>query len=183
MNRGRAVRLSAAVAGVVLVVMTAGACADSTGSGGGDTETTSTPSASESPTVAPAIADVTPEAGAVGSGIPGDATPPESDGAPGAGWTADDGLLYVVTFGSSTCPIVAEPEATLTEGSVEVTFSDAPEGPCTMDLVPTTSVVQVPDGVDESAPISVLMGQGQDVTVQPRPASGQPGPIAWAAAH
>jgi hypothetical protein len=183
MTRGRTVRASAAVAGVLLAAMTVGGCAESGGSGGGTTETTATPSASAPATVAPSIADVTPEPGAVGSGIPGDATPPDDAGSPGAGWTADDGLLYVVTFGPSTFPIVAEPEANVTEGSLQVTLTGDTAGPCTMDFVPTTSVVQVPDDVDQSAPITVYMGEGQDVTVQPRPADGEAGPIAWAAAH
>lgn len=181
MTKGRAARVAALVGSVVLVATTMSACADGGGSGGGATESTPSATAPETATVAPSIADVTPEAGAVGAGVPEGATPPDDSGSPGAGWTADDGLLYIVTFGSSTCPLVAEPQAVLDEGSLQITFADVPEGPCTMDFVPTTSVVSVPDDVDESAPITVLIAEGQVVEVQPRPAEGEPGPIAWAA--
>lgn len=162
--------------------MTAAACA----SGGGEDETTTSPTTSPSASTSgespPAVADLTLEPGAVGQGVPGDAVPPADAGGPGVGWTAQDGLLYVVTFGSSTCPVLAEPDTSLTDGTLSVTLVAPSDGPCTMDYVPTTSVVSVPDGVDASVPVPVDLGEGFTATLEPRPAPDEAGPIAWSAA-
>ena len=68
---------------------------------------------------------------------------------------AEPGRLYVVTFGSSSCPKLP---ATVTVGNgnrLGVTTKPTSDGPCTMDIGPTTSVVDVPPGVDDSRPVEV----------------------------
>ena len=179
MGRG-AVRRALASTFAVVVLAVVCSCATS---GGGEPEDES-PSATTSaaPTTSgppPSIQDAVLEAGVTGSGLPEGVTPPDDGGSAGAGWAPDDGLLYVVTFGSSTCPVVAEPEATLSGDTLVVTAAPTSDGPCTMDLVPTTSVVGVPDDVDASAPVTVDLGDLGVVTVEPRGAAGSAGPIAW----
>lgn len=177
------VRVPVLAAAVVVLTTTMVACAsgdDTPAAESSAPETSSpTPSASEGPPAA--VDDIVPAAGAVGLGVPSSAVPPDDSGSPGAGWTAADGLLYVVTFGSSTCPLLTEPDATESGGTVTVAFVPLPDGPCTMDFVPTTSVVQVPSSVDQSAPVPVDLGGAGTVTVEPRPSSDEAGPIAWAA--
>lgn len=179
-----AVRRAAAASSVAVVVMaTVCSCATSGGDEPEGEPTSRSPSASASPTAdasPQAIQDAVLEAGVTGSGLPEGVTPPDDSGSPGAGWAPDEGLLYVVTFGSSTCPIVAEPEATLADGVLTVTVAATSEGPCTMDFVPTTSVVGVPDDVDENAPVTVDLGDQVVLDVQPRSTSGSAGPITWA---
>lgn len=161
----------------VLVLVLAG-CAG--GSGGPAESGTPTPTPA-APTTRAAIEDVPLAGGASGAGLPPGAEA-GSMGGPGAGWTAQDGLLYVVTYGSSTCPILGESPATYSGTTLEVTLTSPSSGPCTMDLAPTTTVVAVPDAVDESAPVRVDLGHDQVVTVAPRPSAGAAGPIAWVAA-
>lgn len=177
-----AVRRAAAASILPVVVMaTVGSCASS---GGGEPEgepTSRSPSPGATASASPqAIQDAVLEAGVTGSGLPDGVTPPDDSGSPGAGWAPDDGLLYVVTFGSSTCPVVAEPEATLAGSTLTVAVGATSDGPCTMDLVPTTSVVGVPDDVDEDAPVTVDLGDDVVLDVQPRSAAGSAGPITWA---
>ncbi|MDM7853473.1 hypothetical protein [Cellulomonas alba] len=171
----------AAVTGVLtssVLVLALAACAGSSGEPAASGTPAPTPAA---PTTRAAIDDVPLAGGASGAGLPPGAEA-GSMGGPGAGWTAQDGLLYVVTYGSSTCPILAESPATSTGTTLVVTLTSPSSGPCTMDLAPTTSVVAVPDAVDESAPVRVDLGHDQVVTVAPRPAAGAAGPIAWVAA-
>lgn len=177
----------AVLAGAAVAVgLTLAACASGEGASGDDASDGTAPSSptptASSPAPRPPIDDVTLAAGAVGDGLPAGTEEPDATGVPGAGWTAEDGLLYVVTYGSSTCPLVAEPDATVSaSGSVVVTFVPLPDSPCTMDLVPTTSVVEVPSEVDAAAPVAVDLGEAGTVDVEPRPSAGTAGPIAWAA--
>lgn len=185
MTRRRA-RASLAAALPLAVLLALAGCASDSGSGADDAATASD-GASASDEASPSVTEdaalpetsaMTVEAGAAGRGLP-DGVEAPADGATGAAWTAEPGLLYVMTFGSSTCARVAE-DATAADGTVTVTFAELPETqPCTMDYVPTTSVVAVPDDVDAAAPVSVVLGDAGTVDVAPRDADGETGPAAW----
>lgn len=185
----RAARATSALA-LALAVTLLGACASETDGGGDDTTESSqaTDDASEEPSDdattddadegRPDAATMTVEAGAQGKGLgPGIDAPTE--GGTGAAWSAEPGLLFVVTYGSSTCPVLAEPDAEVEGGDVVVTFVDIPaDTPCTMDYVPSTSVVAVPDDVDPSGEVSVVLGTFGTVVVPPA-ADGATGGSAW----
>lgn len=80
----------------------------------------------------------------------------DPEAAAGLAWSEDPALLYVITLGSSTCPVVAEPEATGDASGVVVSFVPIPaDTACTMDLVPTTTVVALPDGIGEDVDLTV----------------------------
>ena len=72
--------------------------------------------------------------------------------------------------------------AAAAEGSdAGVSRGDSPaDTACTMDYVPATSVVAVPDDVDTSADVSVVLGDRGTVVVPP-PAEGAAGEFAWTA--
>jgi hypothetical protein len=75
--------------------------------------------------------------------------------------------------------VLAEDEAAVQGSDVVVTFVEiAPDTPCTMDYVPATSVVGVPDDVDPSGEVSVVLGDRGTVVVPPA-ADGTTGESAW----
>lgn len=135
-------------------VALAAACA-----GGGPAGTDGTAGAGASaPDESPAT-ELTLEAGSSVVGLPDGVGEQPAGATAGAGRTAEDGLIYVITFGSSTCPAV--PDATATRAgpaSVDVTFPEPGSGPCTADFVPATSVVALPDGVDAGQDLTVTVG-------------------------
>lgn len=151
-----------AVAAVALL----GACASTPGSGDtADTadDTATTEPASPTPTPAPTLELA---AGSSIVGLPEEVAAPPVDAAAGAARTTDDALLYVVTFGSSTCPAVPDPTATAAgDGAVSVTFPEPGDGACTMDYVPATSVVALPDGIAPDADLAVSIGDWGQVTL------------------
>lgn len=67
----------------------------------------------------------------------------------GAVVSTDPAQILVYTSGSSTCPLVPQ---TIEVNGVDLVITVATGLPedtaCTADLVPTTTVVQVPDGLD-----------------------------------
>ncbi len=74
---------------------------------------------------------------------------------------------------------LAEDEAAVRGDEVVVTFVEIdPTTPCTMDYVPATSVVGVPDDVDPGAEVSVVLGDRGTVVVPPA-ADGAAGEWAW----
>ena len=179
-------RLAPALSLVALLALAA--CGTDTDSGGNASDA---PSTQESPdestppdetSEAPQdAADLPIEAGINGVDLPAGVDAPTSGGT-GAAWTAQDGYLYVVTFGSSTCPRIAEGDATLDGSDVVVTFQKVDETkPCTMDLRPWTTVVKAPEGVDESADVTVRLDEAGTVVLAPRAAAGQVGEAAWVA--
>ncbi|GAA1848496.1 hypothetical protein [Myceligenerans crystallogenes] len=130
--------------------------------------------------------------GDVFRGLPPGIEPGPGDGAtPGVVWAPQAGLVYVVTVGSSSCPLVAEPRArNTTSGSglalaeqvadidVEVREPD-PHAICTADHVPTTTAVAAPAGKDHGSPVTVrIEGIGRS-ELAPRVNPGQVGPPAW----
>lgn len=79
-------------------------------------------------------------------GVPGGVEADLSD--PEPGWVlGDDGRLAVYAAGSSTCPW-RPTEVTASGDRVTVRLARDGDGPCTADLVFTTSVVALPAGVD-----------------------------------
>jgi hypothetical protein len=188
----------ALVVGLALAVPVLAACASATDGGGEGEEPAASPSATpdaeepmdgptwespggsegDVPTLAPDAATMPLEAGAHGRGLPPGVDGPV-DGGTGAAWSAEPGLLFVVTYGSSGCPLVGEPDAAVRGGEVVVTFVEIPpDTACTMDFVPATSVVGVPDGVDATADVRVVLGDRGTVVVPPATA-GATGPAAW----
>lgn len=101
------------------------------------------------------------------TGLPHGAEPPEGQQRYAA-W-GDEGTLLVVTFGSSRCPqLPATVELEDAHTVVVRTELYLPGGPCTRDMVPTTAVVAVPDGLDESAPVLVRVDD-VETELEPRP--------------
>ncbi|MCA5892185.1 hypothetical protein LEP48_02325 [Isoptericola sp. NEAU-Y5] len=186
-------RLRAAAPAVLLALLAAG-CATSE-PGGSDATSSAETSAAPSPTAAtpsaspsssPSIEEdppvpTDPEPGEPYRGLP-DGVEGTMSSPAGAGWSAEPGLLYVVTFGSSSCPRVAAGEAVWDDAgeAVVVTVQDPPaDAICTMDYSPTTSFTAVPDDVEEGAPVMVRLGDDGEVEVQPRSQDGANGPVAW----
>ncbi|PUB24069.1 hypothetical protein C8K30_110213 [Promicromonospora sp. AC04] len=139
----------------------------------------------------PEAADMEIVAGSSGRGLP-PGLEGSTDSTAGVAWAPEPGLLYVVTNGSSSCPTIAEPAATIGSGSdgkgadvaaadgvLTVTFVPPSNGICTMDFVPTTTVVEAPAESDTGGPVPVMLGDKGKVQLQPRSADGEPGPIAW----
>jgi hypothetical protein len=138
----------------------------------------------------PQAADMEIAAGSSGRGLP-PGLEGTTDSTAGVAWAPVEGLLYVVTNGSSSCPTYAEPVATLGSGKGKPEGVAAEDGVltvqltppeneiCTMDFVPTTTVVEVPAEVDTGEEIPVVLGDEGTVQLEPRPAEGEPGPVAW----
>ncbi|MGW2091989.1 hypothetical protein [Promicromonospora sukumoe] len=190
--------------GVVAVLALTG-CAQSDVGGaqtGGSAQSTSSPESdmtSPSPSASdgegaedgqlPQASEMEIAAGNSGRGLP-PGLEGSTDSTVGVAWAPEAGLLYVVTNGSSSCPTFAEPEATIgsggksagvdaADGVLTVTFVPADNGICTMDFVPTTTVVEVPAEADTGKPVPVQLDDKGKVELQPRSADGEPGPVAW----
>jgi hypothetical protein len=85
-----------------------------------------------------------------------------------------DGLIHVVTYGSSSNPAVVRQVSA--EGQTVTVQVNALEGrPATMDYVPTTSTFPLPEGVDAEQPITFDLSEFGEVTID---AAG-PGTQAW----
>jgi len=133
-------------------------CAGSTEPGGSD-ETS--PSAAPSTTEVPAVPSV---AETSFPGAPGDVTGEEVTVVA----DADPRQVQVVTYGSSTCPVL--PTAITWDDGTEVlsiTLSgpEMYDRPCTMDFVPTTSVVALPDDAPDAAGLTVEV-DGRSLVVE-----------------
>lgn len=137
----------------------------------------------------PQAADMEVEAGSSGRGLP-PGLEGNTESTVGVAWAPEAGLLYVVTNGSSSCPTFAEPEATIgaggkasgvaaADGVLSVRLVPPSNGICTMDFVPTTTVVEAPAETDTGQPVPVMLGDKGKVELQPRAAEGEPGPVAW----
>lgn len=100
----------------------------------------------------------------VTAGLPDGVEAPQ-DASAGAGWTEDGAGLWVVTFGSSTNPTVATLESA-DAGTVTLALAPVvPDGPGTMDYVPTTTVLDLPEEVDTSGTVEVVLGELGSVEV------------------
>lgn len=86
-----------------------------------------------------------------------------------AAWLDDGRIIALVTTGSSSCVPVAESAEINQDGAlaVELSLPDADQ-PCTADLAPRATLVQVPEGVDPSQDLVIwATGEGYygDVTL------------------
>ncbi|GAA1848518.1 hypothetical protein [Myceligenerans crystallogenes] len=118
------------------------------------------------------------EAGATGRGLPPGLKGSTSSTA-GAAWSPEAGLVYVVTNDSSSCPIIAEPNATAEGGEIVVGLLPRRDGMCTMDFAPTTSVVELPGDVADGSAVTLRLGDQGSVDLPARETAGEPGAIAW----
>lgn len=127
--------------------------------------TPSTPPSTPVPSSSLTVPGATPEptstlaAGAHWRGLPPSFDDPGTVRAAGVAWTSDDTLLYVVLWGSSTCPPVASPATRSGDASIAVVTDTARyRGKiCTADLGPATTVVALPAEVTPGAALSVLV--------------------------
>jgi len=157
----RTIRVTAVT---ILLGATLAGCAGSSGSSGDAASTDpgdSTPTPSPTPT---ATADAVPSvAETTFPGAPEGAT--EGETAVVAG---DDARhLQVVTYGSSTCPVLPTDitwDADAQTVSITLTGPDTTDV-CTMDLVPTTSVVALPDDAPDAAGLTVEV-EGHSLVVE-----------------
>lgn len=75
----------------------------------------------------------------------------------GAAWLDAGRLIGVVTYGSSSCVPVAE-DATVDGDTLTVTFMEAPaDQVCTADMAPRVTIVGVPEGVDVTNDLDVVI--------------------------
>lgn len=116
--------------------------------------------------------------GATGTGLP-EGLEGSSSSKAGVAWTAEPGLVYVVTNGSSSCPVIAEVSASLEGDEAVVGLLPPKDGMCTMDWAPTTSVVGMPDDVADGAAVTVRLGEVGSVELPARHEAGETGDIAW----
>jgi hypothetical protein len=80
----------------------------------------------------------------------------------------DGGRLAITIWGSSTCPVVPSDLRVTAEAgegnAVEAELPELPDGPCTMDFTPHTTVFSTPADVTTTEPLEVTIGD-QVVTV------------------
>ncbi|MCI2956126.1 hypothetical protein MN032_00345 [Agromyces atrinae] len=83
----------------------------------------------------------------------------EFDGEPVAQWLQQGGQIAVTLWGSSTCPYVGSDIRVLEEAGegnrVEIVVPPLPDQPCTMDLVPHTTVFWTPVKVTTTEPLTI----------------------------
>lgn len=80
------------------------------------------------------------------------------DYSPSAGWV-DDGVVAVLTWGSSSCAPVVEAAVAESETSVVVTFAKvAADQVCTMDMAPRVAIATIEGEVSRDAQLSFLGG-------------------------
>lgn len=105
-----------------------------------------------------AVGSVTPE-DTYAQGLPAGVSEAPESATAGASWSEDGSELYVVTFGSSSCPLVAQSVQESTDGALEVTLVETGGAVCTMDYTPTTTTVSDLGEVDPSAEHEVTLGE------------------------
>ncbi len=162
----RSSRVLAAAGLLVLLAACSGGSGGDGGDGGSSASPTTSPSAATSEP-APSGSAVALTAGSSVVGLPEGVAAPPAGAVAGASRTTDPSLIYVITFGSSTCPMVADPDAVATGATdadeVEITFPEPTGGACTADYVPATTVVALPE--EPAGDLRVLLGPAGDVTL------------------
>jgi DNA-binding beta-propeller fold protein YncE len=64
--------------------------------------------------------------------------------------------VLIVIYGSSTCPRLPSTVTRVDPNTIKVsTEVRNGNGPCTMDLVPTTAAVRVPDGINDRQAVTI----------------------------
>jgi hypothetical protein len=99
-------------------------------------------------------------------GLPPTVTPTDTTGQSLVGWSGP-GLTYLVTYGSGSCPKLPTSVTVAAGNRLTITTAPSSDGPCTMDFGPTTSVVDLPPGIDDTKPVEVTV-DGVGSTVSPR---------------
>ncbi len=90
----------------------------------------------------------------------------------------EPGTLWVVTYGSGSNPQL--PREVTADGQVITVVLANDEGrPSTMDYVPTTSTIAIPEGVDAAQPIVAVLGDLGHVGVD----LSTPGTVSWVPAR
>src|SRR5690606_34524378 len=85
----------------------------------------------------------------------------ETDYAPSAGWTGEDGQFVILTWGSSSCAPMAETVTASGPAEVTVIFATPPtDQVCTMDMAPRALITAVDglDADDDAEVFAVLTG-------------------------
>lgn len=152
--------LSRLVVVPLVALLAVGACADSEDGSGTDSPTTPAAPVTVTPSDEPVRG--------LPDGVAGDVESPAGVAA------GDDGAIYVITYGSSTNPAVVR-EFVVDGQDVSVDVSPLEGRPATMDFVPTTSTIQLPESVDLGQPITFELGEFGSITLD----SGEPGTTAW----
>jgi len=129
-------------------------CGCSTSSSPNVPSTTTAPIPSSAP-ASPALAATPFPSVTIIRGLPPNAT--RSSAFEGHAVWAEAGRMYVVTFGSSSCPKVPTGVSASADNRLTVRAKPISDGPCTMDISPTTSLVDVPAGIDDSNPVEVTI--------------------------
>lgn len=84
----------------------------------------------------------------------------------GAGYADVDGYLWVVTYGSSSNPDLPV-DVQAVDQTITLEISNIPDSVSTMDFVPTTSTVAIPDEVSLDEPIEVVFADRGVLTLDP----------------
>jgi len=153
------------IRGTALTILLGAALAGCAGSSGSTPTTDTTPTPTPTPTPSPSTtSDAVPSVAETSfPGAPDGVT--EGETAVVAG---DDARhLQVVTYGSSTCPVLP---TDVTWDAAAQTVAITLTGPsgddvCTMDFVPTTSVVALPDDAPDAAGLTVEV-EGRSIVVE-----------------
>ena len=94
-----------------------------------------------------------------------------------AAWLDDGRLIGLVTTGSSSCVPVADGATLEDDGSIAVTLMEPDaDSPCTADMAPRVTLVEVPEGVDPSDDLKISVnGDGYSGSVELEGAEGMTG--------
>lgn len=109
-----------------------------------------------------------------------------ADGTPHAMWLGDGGKFAVITYGSSTCPVVGTTvDVVKPAGEGNAVLINTKQYPadqaCTMDLVPHTTEFWTPQNIATTEPLKVEIA-GSTVTV-PIKGAADTGEVAPAESH
>lgn len=82
-----------------------------------------------------------------------------------AAWLNGGSAIGVITWGSSSCVPTAEDVTVEADGTLAITMTDAAtaETPCTMDMAPRATMVSLPDGVDATKDLDIVVTLGDAI--------------------
>lgn len=80
-------------------------------------------------------------------GLPEGSGDPVDEG-PLVYWAETDETITVTTWGSSSCPAIADSIDVIDEQTVRILFVSGSSGSCTADMAATTRVIRMPDDVE-----------------------------------
>lgn len=92
------------------------------------------------------------------TGSPGIGHGIKTKGEPAAAWVRRWNRIAITVFGSSSCPPVpTHVRVDVAQALITVTISDNYKGPCTADLAPYTSVIELHKEMDPGHAIGLLI--------------------------